>query len=371
MSRDGIVGAIERSWSGLPGSVPWTAAFLPVAGAYAIAAGFARARASRTRTTVAGMHVVSVGNLTVGGTGKSSLARWLAREAADAGRRCAVLLRGHGASAALDAPSAVPDFSSYPLVGGAGRYGDEALAHRAALPRSVAVIVDRDRRRAADAARFGYGASAAILDDGWEQGALAWDELWVLLDPHHPLGNGYMLPAGPLRRPASALEEATVIALILESEEEQVPDSTLKLAARLAPRAPVVRFRRTFLGVSPIGSSDLAPWTPADGPAGLLTAVGSPGRVERFAAGAGISVRRHESLPDHASASPSTMIAALMRLRLVGATVALVTDKDEHRWVFPDPSPLPVRVLRTGLRPLDAVSALLAPLRGSSSPGVC
>ena len=162
-----------------------------------------------------------------------------------------------------------------------------------------------------------------------------------------------------------------MIAFILESDEEQVPDSTLELAARLAPRATVVRFRRTFLGVSPVGSSDLAPWTPTDGPAGLLTAVGSPRRVERFAAAAGISVRRHEALPDHALASPYTMIAALMRHRMFGATVALVTDKDEHRWVFPDPSPLPVRVLRTGLLPLDPVAALLAPLRGSSSPGVC
>ena len=365
------MGAVERSWSGLPGAAPWTAALLPVAGAYAIVAGRARARAARTRTKAAGMHVVSVGNLTVGGTGKSSLARWLAREAADAGRRCAVLLRGHGASAALDAPSAVPDFPSYPLVAGASRYGDEALAHRAALPRSVTVIVDRDRARAADAARLGYGASAAILDDGWEQGTLKWDELWVMLDPQRPLGNGRTLPAGPLRRPASTLEEATVLAFILESDEEQVPDSTLELAARLAPRAPVVRFRRTFLGVSPVGSSDLAPWTPTDGPAGLLTAVGSPRRVERFAAAAGISVRRHEALPDHALASPHTMIAALMRHRMLGATVALVTDKDEHRWVFPDPSPLPVRVLRTGLLPLDPVAALLAPLRGSSSPGVC
>jgi len=365
------VGAVERSWSGLPGSAPWTAAFLPVAGAVALAAGIARARAARTRTTAAGMHVVSVGNLTVGGTGKSTLARWLALQAADAGRRCAVLLRGHGASAALDAPAAVPDLASYPLVMGAGRYGDEALAHRAALPPSVVVIVDRDRARAADAARLGYAASVAILDDGWEQGTLAWDELWVTLDPHRPFGNGLTLPAGPLRRPPSALEGATVIALILESDQERVPDSTLALAARLAPRAPVVRFRRTFLGVSPVGSSVVAPWTPEDGAAGLLTAVGSPARVERFATAAGISVAGHEAFPDHASPSPNRLLVALARLRARGATVALVTDKDEHRWLTPNESPLPVRVLRTGLLPLDPVSALLARLRGSTSTGVC
>src|SRR6185503_10812969 len=179
----GFVGALERSWSGEPGVIPWTLALLPLAGAYAIGSGWARRAAARTRVSVEGVHVVAVGNLTVGGTGKSSIARWLAGEVAEAGGRGAVLLRGHGANAAVDAPAAVPDFGGLPLAGASGRYGDEALAHRAALPRSIAVIVGPDRARAASSARFGYGATVAILDDGWEQRRLAWNELWVTVDP--------------------------------------------------------------------------------------------------------------------------------------------------------------------------------------------
>ncbi len=370
MTGRGFTGALERSWSGEPGATPWTLALLPLAGAYAIVSGTARRAAARSRTAAEGVHVVAVGNLTAGGTGKSSIARWLAEEAAGAGGRGALLLRGHGA-AAVAGPSAVPDFAGYPLAQAVERYGDEALAHRAALPRSIAVIVDRDRARAAAAARSGYGASVAVLDDGWEQPRLAWNELWVTLDPHRPLGNGRLLPAGPLRRPPRTLVSAAVVAFLLESEDERVPESTSSLVARLAPRAVVARFRRTFRGLSPIGDPRVSPWAAGgDAAAGLLTAVGAPARVERFARAAGITVAGHESYPDHAAASPEHLRRSLERLRARGASVVLVTEKDEHRWIFPDPPPLPVRVLRTGVSPLDPVDELLRPLRRAAR-GVC
>lgn len=370
MTGRGFAGAVERSWSGEPGSIPWTLGLLPLAGAYAIASGMARRGAVRTRTRAEGVHVVAVGNLTVGGTGKSSIARWLAREAANAGGRSALLLRGHGATDARERPSAVPDFAGYPLAAAANRYGDEALAHRAALPRSVAVIVDRDRARAASSARQGYGASVAVLDDGWEQRRLSWDDLWVALDPHRPLGNGWPLPAGPLRRPAATLSSATVIAFVLESEAERVSDSTLALVARLAPRAAVVRFRRILRGLSAIGDPRVLPWGSEMGTAGLVTAIGAPARVERFAHAAGIPVVAHEAFPDHAALSPGRLHAALERLRARGASVALVTEKDEHRWIVPESPPLPVMVIRADISPLDPVEAVLRRVRGAGT-GVC
>jgi len=367
----GFVGALERSWSGEPGVIPWTLALLPLAGAYAIGSGWARRAAARTRVSVEGVHVVAVGNLTVGGTGKSSIARWLAGEVAEAGGRGAVLLRGHGANAAVDAPAAVPDFGGLPLAGASGRYGDEALAHRAALPRSIAVIVDPDRARAASSARFGYGATVAILDDGWEQRRLAWNELWVTVDPRRPCGNGRLLPAGPLRRPPETLARATVVAFLLESEEERVSDEASSLVVRHAPRAAVLRFRRVLRGVSAVGDPRAVAWPTAGfTAAGLVTAVGAPARVERFARGAGIPIAAHEAFPDHAAVSPARLRASLERLRARGATVALVTEKDEHRWIVPDPAPLPIRVLRTGVTPLDPVSTSLLPLRRAAG-GVC
>jgi tetraacyldisaccharide 4'-kinase len=124
----GIAGSFERSWSGEPGQVAWTKALLPLAAGYAIASGFARRRAAAGRRALDGAHVIAVGNLTVGGAGKSSLARWLALQALTAGARAAVLLRGHGSDASARGPGVVPDFSNYPLLARVGRYGDEAIA---------------------------------------------------------------------------------------------------------------------------------------------------------------------------------------------------------------------------------------------------
>jgi tetraacyldisaccharide 4'-kinase len=359
----GPAGLVEASWSGLPGTVAWTRALAPAAALYGAASAAARRRAGRTRRGVRGVSVIAVGNLTTGGTGKSSLVRWLAARAASS-RRAAVLLRGHGGSHGGAAPEAVPDFPGYPLASAAARFGDEAAAHRASLPSRVAVIVGRDRHGAATLARDGYGASLAVLDDGWEQGSLAWDELWVTLDPERPVGNGRLLPAGPLRRPPETLAEASVIVFV--QEDGDAPSGrAVDWARRMAPRARIVRFRRVFLGVSRTGARalydpDPAPARAADAgvePAGLraalLTAVGAPARVARFAAGAGIDVVAQVSFPDHARVAPERLRRAIARAARAGAEIALITEKDEHRWSLPGDMPLPVGVIRTALRPID------------------
>src|SRR5206468_2426960 len=144
-------------------------------------------------------------------------------------------------------------FAGYPLLQSTGRYGDEAIAHRLALPRKAVVATDPDRLRAARALRSGYGASVLVLDDGWEQDRLGWDELWVVLDPRLPAGNGELLPAGPLRRPPSTLREASRIVFLLEDPHDQVPDATLAWAARLAPGVPSLRFTRVLRCITPVG----------------------------------------------------------------------------------------------------------------------
>lgn len=338
----GAAGRVEASWSGAPGTTAWTGLLSPFAAGYGIAAGAARRRAAVSRRRVPGVRVIAVGNLTVGGTGKSSLARWLAAEAA-LRDRAAVLVRGYGGRGG-PRPAVVPDFPGYPLAVAADRWGDEAAAHRAALPPEVAVVVDRDRHAAALLARDGYGASTMILDDGWEQGTLAWDELWVALDPERPEGNGRLLPAGPLRRPPETLREAQVLAFVLQSRGAEVPAGTLEWAARHAPRARVARFVRLLLDPLPPGPKR---------PAGLLTGVGAPERVAGFAEASGYAVVAQAPFPDHARVSPGRLREAMLRAARRGAEVILITEKDEHRWTMPSDPPLPVRVLRTELCPLD------------------
>jgi len=374
-SRRGLAGLVERSWSGAPGTVPWTRALLPLAALYEAVASRRRAAAARTRRALPGCYVVAVGGLTVGGTGKSSLARWLALEAIASRARPAILLRGHGASRRGRTTDVVPDLAQYPLAAKVGRYGDEASAHRAALPREGTVAVDRDRFRAARAARDGYGATIAILDDGWEQGSLRWNELWVSMDASNPAGNGTLLPAGPLRRPIATIGEALVLALLYEEEPD--PRSATPFLSQVraqAPRAHVIRFRRRLAGISEIGTPgaldprvDGSAALPHAGvaPAGILSGVGAPERLTRFARASGIPVVLHATFPDHARWAADALRRAASDAARAGAEILLVTEKDEPRWPRGLTMPLPVLVLRTSLVPLDPVDGALAGLRGA------
>ena len=364
--RRGFAGILERSWSGVPGTVPWTRALLPFTPVYEAVASSRRARAARTRRTLPGCHVVAIGGLTVGGAGKSSLARWLASETIALGARPVVLLRGHGANRKGRGTDVVPDFAGYPMAGAVGRYGDEACAHRAGLPREATVAVARNRFQSARAARDGYGATVAILDDGWEQGSLQWNELWVSMDASRPTGNGDLLPAGPLRRPFATIGEAAVVALLLEDKSTTPPAPFLERVRALAPRARLIRFRRRLAAISEIGA-----FSPREGgstggrPAALLSGVGAPERLTRFARASGIPVVLHAAFPDHARWNEDALQSAASDAVRAGAEILLVTEKDEPRWPRGLETPLPVRVLRTSLVPLDELDGALAGIRAA------
>lgn len=347
----------ERSWSGEKGTVPWTKLFLPLAAGYAVASGLSRRGAASRRRALPEAHVVAVGNLTVGGTGKSEVARWLALEAAGVDTRVSVLLRGHGARVAGAERGVVPDFEGFPLEERVHRYGDEAIAHRRALPRHVSVAVDPDRWRAARAVQGGYGARVLILDDGWEQPGLKWDELWVTLDPRFPVGNGSLLPAGPLRRPAATLREADRIVFLFEAEGETVPEETLAWIARTAPGVPHLDLRRTLRGTTPVSGPGRMEPLGRGTKVGIVSGVGSPSRLERFLRGAGAIPVMHAAFADHARWTAAALQAAVARAKRGGAECALITEKDAARWPASIPMPLPVRVIHTGVSTVDRADA--------------
>ncbi|HEU4334850.1 MAG TPA: tetraacyldisaccharide 4'-kinase [Candidatus Eisenbacteria bacterium] len=350
---------IERSWRREPAGGA-TALLRPAAFLYGIATSIARSRARRRRIALPGVRVVAVGGLTVGGAGKTSLARWAALAAHEAGLAPALLLRGHGGKAANLAPQALP----LPRPGDAAAvrwFGDEAMAHRAALPPDVPVIAGRDRWAAARLAAS-HGARTVILDDGWEQGHLAWDSLWVAIDPLRPLGNGFTLPAGPLRKPPGNLHEANVIVAIAETEDELKPGAVEALAVRFAPGVPLVRFRRRLKWIDRAeeagGEEDAAHL----GPVLLVSSVGSPERLERFLSGEGIEVAEHLAFPDHAPWSTPLIQARAAAHAARGCRVLLVTDKDAARVRLLPELPLGFAVLSTRLVPIDDPAPLRAAL---------
>jgi len=351
-SNRGLAGSLERSWSGR--SAPWTLALAPLALAYAAGSAIARGRAASSRRPLEGTPVLCVGGLTVGGSGKSSLVRWLADVIVDRGGHAAVVSRGHGRDD-VATTWVLPDAPDYPADRLAQRGGDEAAALRTALPPGAVVAVGQDRRRAALRAVEGYGATSVLLDDGWEQRSLAWDRLWVAVDPTHPFGNGWALPAGPLRRPPGTLREAHVVAFVLEPGDE-IDEAVFRAIRARAPQASILRFRRSLDRMTALGdrSAPAATLTPG-APVALVTGVGAPERVERLVAASGARIVHHASFPDHARFHEGDLARALERGASAGAAEALITEKDEARWPRSFHPSLPVRVLRTRLTPLDPV----------------
>ncbi|MBV8144878.1 MAG: tetraacyldisaccharide 4'-kinase [Gammaproteobacteria bacterium] len=158
-------------------------------------------RCGWARSASAGRPVVVVGNLTVGGTGKTPLTIWLARALASSGLRVGIVARGYGSTAGRG-PRRVETGSRWQEV------GDEPLilARRSGCP----TMIGSDRLAAARALAAD-GAEVIVADDGLQHLRLARVCEIVVIDGERGVGNGRLLPAGPLREPAARLRQADAI----------------------------------------------------------------------------------------------------------------------------------------------------------------
>jgi tetraacyldisaccharide 4'-kinase len=154
-----------------------------------------------------GCPVISVGNLTVGGTGKTPMVILLAGMLKDRGLRPAVLSRGYGGKNTADV-LVVSD--GMQVLAGPDEAGDEPVLIARRLG-DVPVLAGPKRVITGRYALEHFGVDAILLDDGFQHRYLHRDLDIVLLDSGQPLGNGFVLPRGPLREPPSALARAGVI----------------------------------------------------------------------------------------------------------------------------------------------------------------
>jgi tetraacyldisaccharide 4'-kinase len=192
--------------------------------------------------------VICVGNLTLGGVGKTPVVAALARRLTESGRRPAILSRGYGGS--LAGPVQVD-----PAHHAAGDVGDEPLMLASALP-GVAVWVSRDRAAGALAAARG-GADVLLMDDGHQNPSVRKTLSLVVCDGETrdgewPLGDGGVFPSGPLREPlAAGLSRADAVILLMPAD---LPAPDPELVATLSAGCDLADFA---------AFPDHAPWTPA------------------------------------------------------------------------------------------------------------
>jgi tetraacyldisaccharide 4'-kinase len=183
--------------------------------------------------------VISVGNITAGGTGKTPVVEWIARRLAAEGLSVCVLTRGYG----RDNPKTRVLASDGRKVRGNEREtGDEALLLAESLVGKAAVVCDGNRVEAAKWAIRELGSEVLLLDDGFQHLRIARDLNIVLVDATLPWGEGRMLPLGRLREPVDGLARADAVILTRSDQVEKI-DKLRDMVSELCGDAPVFAAR--------------------------------------------------------------------------------------------------------------------------------
>ena len=178
--------------------------------------------------------VVSIGNLTVGGTGKTPTACMLAEWAKDEGYRVAILSRGYGGRYRTKVLEASDENG---INAGPVQAGDEPILLARKL-KGVPVIISKERYLAGSLAAEKFKSNFFILDDGFQHLALRRDLDLVLIDALSPFGNGHLLPWGPLREPVGQLNRADAFIITRPQKDRSGHGVNGILRSRLSDKLP-------------------------------------------------------------------------------------------------------------------------------------
>lgn len=296
--------------------------------------------------------VVSVGNLTVGGTGKTPVVACLARLWRDRGKRVAILSRGYGGRSR--GVTCISDgqntYKKPPEV------GEEPYWLARTLP-GVAVYTGACRYAAGMAAWEEFKPDLFLLDDGFQHFQLHRDLDLVLLDAAAPFGNGYLLPRGPLREPLTALAAAQ--GLILTRFDPERHQAQLAAIHRAFPDKPVLTATIAPVSVTAYPGGQTGALAAMRHQA--LMAFAGLARPEVFAATLqelGVDLKGFRIFPDHHAYSPAELDRLAEAARALGAEGLVTTGKDWARLGERWDGELPLWVLEVEARLADAEQVL-------------
>lgn len=286
----------------------------------------------------AGVPVVSVGNLTLGGTGKTPCVEWVARFYRDLGVQVAIVSRGYGSEA--------------------GR-NDEAMVLEENLP-DVPHLQDPDRVAAANRAVEELESDLLLLDDGFQHRRLHRDLDIVLIDATAPPFGDRLFPGGTLREPATNLRRAGVIVVTRTDQADPAAVDELRrwLAARFTDK-PV-----SWTEHRPVGAENLRGQT-----VGAFCGIGNPAAFRRTLEDLGATVADFRTFPDH---HPYTR-ADVDDLRAWAGTltqdaVVVTTQKDWVKLRLPDLAGRPLTAVRIGLAFREGQTEFERALRAVAPP---
>ena len=250
------------------------------------------------------MKVISVGNLTLGGTGKTPFVIGLARILNDElNKTVSILIRGYG--------------------------WDEQNMLKKKIA-DIPILVGEDRARSCHKAIRLYGANTAIMDDGFQHWELERDLDIVLVDSRNPFGNGRLFPRGILREPFESVRRADFIVFtkvdrkkadidIIKSEIKRIKNDIVFLESVHRPKYIYDQRNRIELPLSYLAGKRIV----------LLSAIGDPSYFEESSSALGADIAEHIAFPDHHNYNNDDMARILKRCDERKFDFVMMTEKDE------------------------------------------
>ena len=268
--------------------------------------------------------VLSVGNLTLGGTGKTPLVAWIAQRLLEEGKRVGILTRGYRGLGHSARQGALPS--------------DEVALLRGRLGKQAQFGIGSDRY-AKGRMLERHGVEWFVLDDGFQHLRLARDVDIVLIDAADPFGGGYALPAGRLREPKSALARAHIVVI---TRSEHAP--AVEAVVRRHSQAPVFYVQTQLMDVRarPADPAAKAFLNTRGMKAFAFCGIGNPSAFFEDLRRWGVEVVGRASFRDHHCYSQADVDELGRRAQAAGAQILLCTEKDIYNFGAVESSPLPV-----------------------------
>ncbi len=303
-----------------------------------------------------GTLVISVGNITAGGTGKTPVVELLSRTLAQRGRTVSILTRGYK-SADLDTPQTWKNADGHPVDNlpkiasdGTTRYlgplhaGDEPYMLARNLD-GVSVLVDKDRVKSGIFAIEQLGADTLILDDGMQYLKLAHELDIVLVDCGAPFGTGSLLPRGTMREPRSSLKRADYI--ILTKSDGAPQDELIRRIRRYNKSADIIITNHGPKYFENVFTGERKPLDFVDGKwVACMSGIARPENFENAVAQLGGKVEIRRRYPDHYWFDQSDLDAFVERCADRAMDIIVTTEKDAVRFLKPGEMDVPIYFLR-------------------------
>ena len=272
--------------------------------------------------------VISVGNITTGGTGKTPLVEWIARAVASEGKRVCILTRGYGRKAPHN-QVIVSDGES--ILADEKAAGDEPLLLAEKLLGMAAVISDANRVSAAAWARDNLATDVFILDDGFQYLSLARELNILCIDATNPWGGDRLLPGGRLREPLAQIKRADCV-VITRADQAAGIELLESRIAQLTGSRPILRSSVNTIGLRPLHrnktEANADRQTSPRGPFAAFCGIGNPQSFLTQLSRAGHTLSYSRAFPDHHRYKQQDVDEVIDEASRRGAGALVTTAKD-------------------------------------------